>query len=96
MSSETLVSLEKIALVEALKNAREKFQVTLALAGITTYKIAGYSDVGPTLRPQPEFEKSRAAADNAAPVQFSQLKVTKMLNVQFQFEGGDLTVPAFN
>ena len=92
--SETIVILERKALTEAIKNAKYEFQILIDHScGVSSYQITkteepnarndSFSNPYAGTRGTP-----RRGSSSTAPVSFSDIWVSKGLNVEFTFEGG--------
>lgn len=81
--------LERRALVQAFQDAKDKFTLTLEMAGIKTYSIVGFSDTEHRLRPI----TSERSAHFSAPIQFGSLMIESSLTVQFEYTGGSVVIP---
>jgi uncharacterized protein YggE len=89
----TLKILERQALRLALQDAKEKFEVTMELAGVVTYKINRYSESQIVTHDQAEkFSRSHDGISAPAPVEFGHLSVHKILYVEFSFSQDALQI----
>ncbi len=88
-------TFERKALTMALQDAKEKFESTIALAGIKTYKIVNYSEqpIRQHRNVDDKYEGGdRAAPPIAAPIELGNMTIRKYLYVQFEYTGGDLNL----
>lgn len=93
LSPLSLKNFERKALLEALRDAKEKFEMTISLVGIQSYKIVNYNES--ILVPGPfrdQTEKNRLISTPPAPIQFGNMKISKYLNVQFEYQGDNLNI----
>jgi len=100
--SETIIKLEREALIGAIENAKFEFQVMVDHScGVSSFQI--------TKTEEPGIQRDvfsnpyagtrgtpRRGSNSAAPVSFADIWVSKGLNVEFTFEGGrcDVVPPA--
>ena len=91
LSTATRKAYDKITLSLALQDAKEKFEATMVLAGVKSYKIINYSEN--FKQPGISRGNSRSVADEpSSPVEFGNINIEKSLSVQFEYVGGDLNI----
>lgn len=83
---------ERQTLVLALQEAKEKFEKTLAVAGIDKYKIIAYTDNGILPRRIEDEARRAVAAPSPAPVELADILISKTVTVRFEYTGGNLNL----
>lgn len=95
LSLKSQKTIERQALGMALQDAKDKFESTIALAGVKKYRIVNYSEQ--LIMPRHSSDESRdggraIAAPAPAPIEIGNLILRKTLNVRFEYIGDDLNL----
>jgi uncharacterized protein YggE len=83
---------EKNVMALAIQDAKEKFEATLALVGINSYKIINYSESSLPVSYVGDESRKAIGGQASAPVEFGKLTISKTLSVRFEFIGGNLDI----